>query len=120
MDAIVPSSPNGPETIPMTSEPADPQVETRGKGWLASLGLDRPELRAWAMYDWANSAMVTTIIAAVFPIYFSGVAGANLDPEVATRRFALASTLGMVIIAILAPVLGTIADARPIKKRMLG
>jgi MFS transporter, UMF1 family len=92
----------------------------RRKGWLATVGLDRPELRAWAMYDWANSAMVTTIIAAVFPIYFSGVAGANLDPEVATRRFALASTLGMVIIAILAPVLGTIADARPIKKRMLG
>ena len=40
------------------------------RGWLAALGLNRPELRAWAMYDWANSAMVTTIIAAVFPIFF--------------------------------------------------
>ena len=38
--------------------------------WLKRLGLDRPELRAWAMYDWANSAMACTIITAVFPIYY--------------------------------------------------
>ena len=42
--------------------------------WLEKLGLHRPELRAWAMYDWANSAMVTTIITAVFPIYYANVA----------------------------------------------
>ena len=34
---------------------------------LARLGLDRPELRAWAMYDWANSAFRSTVITAVFP-----------------------------------------------------
>ena len=39
---------------------------------LERLGLHRPELRAWALYDWANSAVVTTIIAAVFPIYYIG------------------------------------------------
>jgi UMF1 family MFS transporter len=78
------------------------------------------------MYDWANSAMVTTIIAAVFPIFFSKVAAAGihgLPPEEARGKaleyFALASTLGMVIIAFLSPVLGTIADARPVKKRLL-
>jgi len=36
---------------------------------LSRLGLDRPELRAWAMYDWAASAMQTTVMVAVFPIY---------------------------------------------------
>jgi UMF1 family MFS transporter len=77
-------------------------------------------LRAWALYDWANSAMVTTIIAAVFPIYYSEVAGAGLRPEVATQRFAIASTVGMAIIAFLSPILGAVADARPIKKRLLG
>ena len=41
------------------------------------LGLNRPELRAWALYDWANSAVMTTIISAVFPIYFYRVAGAG-------------------------------------------
>ena len=96
------------------------------RGWLASLGLDRPELRAWAMYDWANSAMMTTIIAAIFPIFFIKVAGAGLDsdPEkaktIALQYFTWASTLGMVIIAILSPILGALADARPIKKPLLG
>lgn len=93
---------------------------TPSRGWLSLLGLDRPELRAWAMYDWANSAMMTTIIAAVFPIYFEKVAAKGLPPSVGTQRFGLASTLGMAIIAVLAPILGTVADARPIKKRMLG
>src|SRR3954469_8177334 len=86
---------------------------------LDSLGLGRPELRAWAMYDWANSAMVTTIITAVFPIYFSDVAGEGLPKGVATERFAAASTISMVIIAVLAPLLGTVADEKPIKKRLL-
>jgi UMF1 family MFS transporter len=45
---------------------------------LEGLGLGRPDLRAWAMYDWANSAVQTTIIAAVFPIYFQKVAAADL------------------------------------------
>jgi UMF1 family MFS transporter len=36
-------------------------------------GLQRRELRAWAMYDWANSAFMTTVITAVFPIYFQRV-----------------------------------------------
>ncbi|GAC1465582.1 MAG: MFS transporter [Isosphaeraceae bacterium] len=83
------------------------------------LGLGRPELRAWAMYDWANSAMMTTIISAVFPIYFSDVAAANLSRETATLYFAIASTAGMVVIALLSPILGAFADERPIKKRML-
>src|SRR3954469_12201464 len=83
---------------------------------LDSLGLGRPELRAWAMYDWANSAMVTTIITAVFPIYFSDVAAADLPKVEGTQHFAVASTVGMVIIAVLAPILGALADDRPIKK----
>src|SRR3954470_13959903 len=100
----------------MTTPPKDGRVAR----FLAAIGLGRPELRAWALYDWANSAMVTTIIAAVFPIYFSDVAGANLRPEVATQRFALASTVGMAIIALLSPILGAIADTRGIKKPLLG
>ena len=36
-------------------------------GWLARLGLRTREQRAWAMYDWANSAFQCTIITAVFP-----------------------------------------------------
>jgi MFS transporter, UMF1 family len=87
---------------------------------LARLGLHRPELRAWVLYDWANSAFVTTIVAAVFPVYFSSVAGAGLTPSAATQRYAIATTLALAVVAVIAPVLGTIADAAATKKRFLG
>jgi UMF1 family MFS transporter len=89
-------------------------------GWLSRVGLGSREQRAWALYDWANSAMVTTIITAVFPIFYEQVACAGMAPEAATRRFAISTTIGMVIIAVISPVLGTIADLRGGKKRMLG
>jgi UMF1 family MFS transporter len=84
------------------------------------LGVQRPELRAWAMYDWANSAVVTSIIATIFPIYFARVAGAELAEGVATQRFAVATFLAMLSLVILAPLLGVLADQRPIKKKLLG
>jgi UMF1 family MFS transporter len=86
---------------------------------LARLGLHRRELRAWAMYDWANSAFQTTIITAVFPPFFAGVAGAGLPEGVATARFALATTIAVAITAVLGPVLGAVADYRAMKKRLL-
>ncbi|HEY9464190.1 MAG TPA: MFS transporter, partial [Vicinamibacterales bacterium] len=88
-------------------------------GLLARLGLGRPELRAWAMYDWANSAFWTTVIVAVFPPFFSEYAAAGLAPGVATSRFAWGTTLAVTIVALMAPILGAIADHRPLKKRML-
>ena len=50
----------------------------RRAGWLEAIGLGTQQARAWAMYDWANSAFATTITASVFPIYFVRVAGAGL------------------------------------------
>ena len=88
--------------------------------FLDRLGLGRPDLRAWAMYDWANSAFQTTIIAAVFPIYYQNVAAADLPEAVAMSRFAWATTLAILIVAIVAPLLGAIADYSAIKKRLLG
>ena len=84
------------------------------------LGLPRPELRAWAMYDWANSAFQSTVITAVFPDFFASVAAADLPPAVATARYALATTIAVAIVAVLGPVLGAVADYRAIKKKMLG
>jgi MFS transporter, UMF1 family len=86
---------------------------------LARLGLGRRDLRAWAMYDWANSAFQTTIIAAVFPIYFQKVAAADLPAPVATARFAWATTISIVIVAVVAPLLGAVADYAAMKKRLL-
>src|SRR5262245_41366301 len=86
---------------------------------LARFGLDRPELRAWAMYDWANSGFQSTVITAVFPPFFASVAAAQLPGAVATGRFAWATTIAVAITAVLGPVLGAIADYRAMKKRLL-
>jgi len=107
------------------SSPDDAATSASNKSGSASsrllqrLGLHRPELRAWALYDCANSAVVTTIIAAVFPIYFSRVAGAGLPKGVATERFAVATLIAMAGLVLLAPVLGAIADAAAVKKKLL-
>jgi UMF1 family MFS transporter len=86
---------------------------------LSRLGLDRPELRAWAMYDWAASAVQTTIMVAVFPIYFVKVAGSGLAEGGATQRLALVNSFALVFIALLSPILGAISDYRAAKKRFL-
>ena len=92
----------------------------RSKNLLTKLGLQRTELRAWAMYDLANSAFSTTIITAIFPVYFTSVAGAGLPPGEALRLLARTTTIALATSAILAPCLGALADYAPIKKRLLG
>jgi UMF1 family MFS transporter len=87
--------------------------------WLARMGLDRPELRAWVAYDWANSAFMTTVVAAVFPIYYGRVAAEGLSDATSTFRFGIATTIALTIVAVLSPVLGALADAGGLKKRLL-
>jgi UMF1 family MFS transporter len=83
------------------------------------MALARPEARAWAMYDWANSAFWTTVVTAVFPLYFLELAG-ELGKERASERFSQATTLALVVSALIAPVLGSLADFRALKKTFLG
>ena len=59
-------------------------------------------VNAWCMYDWANSAFATTILAAVLPIYYSQVAGANLPSEAkATAYWSLGLSISLLIVAII-------------------
>jgi len=81
------------------------------------MGLGRPELRAWAMYDWAASSVQTTIMVAVFPIYFVKVAGAGIAESGATQRLATINSIALLIIALVSPLLGAVSDYRAAKKR---
>jgi len=75
---------------------------------------------AWTMYDWANSAFATTILAAVLPIYYSQVAGANLPSEaVATAYWSFGLSISLFIVALISPILGTISDVMRGKKKFL-
>lgn len=87
---------------------------------LERLGLHRPELRAWAMYDWAASSAQTTIAVVVFPIYFIAVAGAGRPEGQAASYWSLANGIALAITTVLSPILGTISDYAAVKKRMLG
>ena len=92
----------------------------RGRGVLSRLGLDRPELRAWAMYDWAVSSVQTTIMVAVFPVYFANIARGDLGESRTTQAIATANTIVAIILAVLSPILGAVSDYVAAKKRMLG
>lgn len=77
-------------------------------------------IRAWTMYDWANSAFATTILAAVLPVYYSQVAGATLpSPAVATAYWSTGLSVSLFIVALMSPLLGTISDVMRGKKRFL-
>jgi|YNPMSStandDraft_1061717.scaffolds.fasta_scaffold03326_5 UMF1 family MFS transporter len=94
-------------TLSVTQYPADPKEYNR-------------RIWAWTMYDWANSAFATTILAAVLPIYFSQVAGSTLPTAArATSIWSLGLSISLLIIAILSPILGTISDIVRGKKKLL-
>ena len=79
----------------------------------------RQMINAWCMYDWANSAFATTILAAVLPVYYSQVAASGLPAATATAYWGLGLSLSLVIVAVLSPILGTISDVVRSKKRFL-
>jgi UMF1 family MFS transporter len=80
----------------------------------------RRRKRAWAMYDWANSAFATTILAAVLPAYYSQVAGATLPTEAtATGYWSVTLAIGLLIVAVMSPILGTVSDVMRGKKLFL-
>ena len=80
----------------------------------------RRRINAWALYDVANSAFFTTILAAVLPPYFSAVAGSTLpSAAVATQRWTLSLSMALFVAAVISPVLGTLSDVVRGKKGML-
>lgn len=82
--------------------------------------LYRKRIRAWTLYDWANSAFATTILAALLPPYFSAVAGSTLpSAATATAYWSLTLSISTFIVAILSPILGTISDIKRGKKAFL-
>jgi UMF1 family MFS transporter len=97
---------------PLTGQP-------EGRSFLRSLGLHRRELRAWAMYDWANSAFITTIAAAVLPPYFSSVAAASMEKNVATAYWGYTQVVAMAIGLTIALTTGALADYLGVRKRFL-
>ena len=74
--------------------------------------------RSWAFYDWANSAYTLIVVTAILPLYFkSSATQAGIDAATSTAYWGYANSFSTLIVAILAPILGTIADFKGYKKR---
>ncbi len=73
-------------------------------------------IRAWTMYDWANSAFATTIMAAILPNYF----GMYIATEASLTLWGYTVAIGSLIAALISPILGAIADFRGSKKTFMG
>ena len=72
-----------------------------------------PKEWSWIMYDWANSVYAPNIMAAIFPTIFVSVAGAAGD-----MWWGYATSVATFLVAILAPLLGAVADFKGMKKKL--
>ena len=79
----------------------------------------RREQWAWALYDWGNSAFAVTVMAGFFPAFYKSVYAGELSAADSTATLGFANALASLIIALAAPILGTLADMGGYKKRLL-
>jgi UMF1 family MFS transporter len=79
----------------------------------------RRDTVSWALYDWANSAFATTVLAGFFPVFFQQYWSTGVDPTLSTSRLGLANGVAGLTVAVLAPVLGALADRLAGRKKLL-
>ena len=82
-------------------------------------GSNRRTVVSWAFYDWANSAFATTVLAGFFPLFFKQYWSAGQSATISTFHLGVANSVSSLVILLLAPLLGAIADRGGIRKRML-
>ena len=74
--------------------------------------------KSWALYDWGNSAYSMVITSTILPLYFkSAFTNTGGSASLSTAYWGYANSIGTLIVAILAPILGTLADYKGYKKR---
>ena len=79
----------------------------------------RSAIWGWSLYDWANSAFATTVMAGFFPVFFKAYWSAGESVQQSTFYLGLANSIASIIVAALAPILGAIADKGSAKKKFL-
>ena len=80
---------------------------------------DRKAVWGWALYDWANSAFATTVMAGFFPLFYKQYWSYGADVNVSTAQLGFGNSIASLIVALLAPILGAIADKGSAKKKFL-
>lgn len=79
----------------------------------------RKTLVSWALYDWANSAYATTVMSGFFPVFFKLYWAQGSSATQGTLALGIANSVASLLVALLAPILGAVADRSSSKKRFL-
>jgi UMF1 family MFS transporter len=72
--------------------------------------------KSWIMYDWANSVYATIMLAVIYPIFF--VSFVNRQGAAGDSWWGIGASLSMLVLAIMAPIAGALADYRGYKKKL--
>ncbi|MGE0387947.1 MAG: MFS transporter [Gammaproteobacteria bacterium] len=80
---------------------------------------ERRRILAWALYDWGNSAFATAVLAGFFPVYFKEWWSAGTDPTESSYLLGLTTSAASLVVLLLAPMLGALADQGGYKKRFV-
>jgi len=81
--------------------------------------LTRRPIFSWALYDWGNSAFATTVMAGFFPVFFNSFWSVGADGSLTTARLGFANGAASLLVALLAPIIGAIADRGGSRKKFL-
>lgn len=74
---------------------------------------------SWILYDWANSAFVMTVLSTILPIYFTSMVGeSGISRDMASSYWGYLNSFASIIIAILSPIMGSLADYMGLKKKL--
>lgn len=75
------------------------------------------EEKSWVLYDVGNSAFVLVMVTAIMPIFFKDYASKEIADVVSTANWGFANSSASLILALLSPILGTLADYKDHKMR---
>ncbi len=81
--------------------------------------LTRKPVVSWALYDWANSAFATTVMAGFFPLFFKQYWNAGVEATESTFRLGVTSGVTSLVVALIAPIVGAIADKSGARVKLL-
>ena len=79
----------------------------------------KKSILAWSLYDWANSAFATTVMAGFFPVFFKEYWSTTDNVTLSTWYLGLGNSIASILVAALAPFIGAIADRGTAKKKLL-
>jgi UMF1 family MFS transporter len=84
-----------------------------------TLNAEKKAVWGWALYDWANSAFATTVMAGFFPVFFKQFWSHGADVNLSTAQLGFGNSAASLVMALLAPVIGAVADTASVKKKFL-